>query len=240
MENQWPLTPFCCVSAIPSSFRYIAELLPPSTSHNPLARPLTSTPLVAVFLAYVTSCYNHPHEPRPKEVLRSSPSPLYYAIVQLTTIKTVPQASPPPASASYLLPQLAPTASLRRTPGASSSHFLISEADEGFSDISLTSDHNSNSPYLSHINSLQQDKTARYFVPIENSRETTILHPGQKILGKSWKEIRERDAMESLRLHGTGIMIGDGENWRELKDVERMSCKRHGAEFEIRVWVKEL
>lgn len=240
MEGQPTLTPFCCVSAIPSSFRYVAKLIPPSTSHNPLAKPLTSTPLITVFLAYVASCYNHPHDPRPKEIPWRSPSTLYFAVVQLTTIKTIPQASPPPASASYKIPRPASTAPLRHTSGASNPRSLIAEVDEGFTDISLTSCSSFGSPSRSRSNSLQQVKTARYFVPIENSREATILNPDQKLMGKSWKEIGEKDAMESLKLPGTGIIIGDGQNWRELEGVEWMSCKRHEVEFEVRAWVKEL
>jgi len=220
-----PLTPFCCVSAIPSSFRYLAELLPASTTHNPQMKPTTSAPIITVFLLYITNCYHHPHAPQPKEIRRTSASNLYYAIMQLTThqtsvTSTIPTSlsSSPALKSSNLFNTI-----LCRSSATSVSRFI----DEGFTDIPL------------HPQPLQPEKTVRYFVPIENSRDSTILNPGQNIKGKLWKEISEIAAMESLRFLGSGIWIGDGENWKELEGLERLSCPGHKMDFVLRLWIKE-
>ncbi len=224
METITPLTPFCCVSAIPMSFRYLVELLPALTSHNPLAKPLTSAPLVSVFLAHVADCYANPHAPRPMEANLPSASNLYFAIVQLTITKT-----PAPSSITPTLPRLSK---------ASASGSVSGSIPLGPSSAVLAKDMGYETIPLSSSAAIQQ-ASVKYFVPIENSREATILSAGQRLKGKQWKEISTEDAMESLRLPGTDIAIGDGEVWKELEGRERGSCANHKLDWEIRVWINE-
>jgi hypothetical protein len=53
------------------------------------------------------------------------------------------------------------------------------------------------------------------------------------------KEISKAEADESLRPPGSGIGIGFGETWTALEGIEKLWCDRHGASFELRVWVTE-
>jgi hypothetical protein len=158
--------------------------------------------------------------PRPREVNCSSASNLYFVIIQLATT-TFPFAS---TSTSTSFPHKLSNNSLRRPSLASSSQL----AKSGFTDIPLDS------------KVVAEDRSVMYFVPIENSRDATVLNPGPWVKTKQWKEISEDEAMESLRFPGTGITIGDGEKWKELEGVERLGCFSHKLGFELRVWVKEL
>ena len=224
MNNEAPLTPFCCVSAISMSFRYLVDLLPASTLHNPLLKPFTSAPLVSVFLAHVANCYANPHAPRAKEPNQPSASNLYYAIIQLTVTE-----NPTPSTVMPALPRQAkpPTSSssFENIPLSPSSAVLAK--DLGYETISPSS------------SIAVQQIGVKYFVPIETSREATILSAGQRLKGKQWKELAADDAMDSLRLPGTNITIGDGEAWKELEGRERGSCTKHKLDWEIRVWIKE-
>lgn len=86
------------------------------------------------------------------------------------------------------------------------------------------------------------EKEVKYFIPVENGQDSTILSDDQKLKGsecKNWKEIGRQKAMDSLRLPEFGFRIGDGETWVELKGMEKLVCPTHAMEFEIRAWIRE-
>lgn len=78
-----------------------------------------------------------------------------------------------------------------------------------------------------------------YFVPLEKIESPTSLDANTKVVGLGYREINRFDAMDSLRLPGSNIMIGDGEDWRLLEGVEKLWCETHRVWFELRVWISE-
>ncbi len=78
-----------------------------------------------------------------------------------------------------------------------------------------------------------------YFVPLEKVDRPTVLDQGSLVKGRAYREITTHVAQESLRPPGSGIMIGDGENWRLLNGMEKLWCEDHRIWFELRVWVRE-
>lgn len=178
---------------------------------------------------------------------------MYYAIVQLTTVKSVPVMAPKP-EADDGRPITAPTASRKDkgmtgftdVPLDSSPSVPVKPGQGPGRPTPLSSNSTSRNRAMTDVPVISKPLAAttnptivRYFVPVENSREATILDVGQRIKERAWKEISLMDAMNSLRLPSSGIMIGDGENWRELDCGEYGRCRIHKDEWEMKVWVNE-
>merc|ERR1712093_575700 len=70
--------PFCCSSAIPSTIRYLSLLLPKQTTHNPLPKNKSSTPIITSFLVHLSTNTL----PIPDTVPEGY-SPNFYAIIQV-------------------------------------------------------------------------------------------------------------------------------------------------------------
>ncbi|KAG9232153.1 hypothetical protein BJ875DRAFT_94001 [Amylocarpus encephaloides] len=81
-------------------------------------------------------------------------------------------------------------------------------------------------------------ESTEYFAPIEDNNSDTILAPRISMQNKKWRQLREDEALECLRLPGSQIVIGDGEDWAKLKGVEKLWCDKHGLFFEMRAWYR--
>jgi hypothetical protein len=79
-----------------------------------------------------------------------------------------------------------------------------------------------------------------YFVPFgDYGREDIFVVGDQEPLTRQrWKRIKKADAEECLRLPGSGIEIGDGEEWKQLEGAEELWCKTHRVFWEMKVWVR--
>ncbi|KAH9216012.1 hypothetical protein DL95DRAFT_388023 [Leptodontidium sp. 2 PMI_412] len=218
--------PFCCYNAIPSTLRYITQLLPNTTTHTPVASTKGSAPLLMSFLAHLLTN----GVPLPTKIPEGT-SPLFYAIIQVKKThpleetgeatgvaesKPNPKPKPKraPSSTTWLITPSIPTPTPTPTP---------------ITQLSPPTKPSNRSPYASE----------RYFVPIEKSNAPTALAPNSLLFGRSFREIESREAMESLRFPESGIVIGDGEVWTEREGVERFWCEIQRVWFEMRVWIRD-
>jgi hypothetical protein len=79
-----------------------------------------------------------------------------------------------------------------------------------------------------------------YYVQYGRHDRETIQRGGREYLhGQIWREIPEHQADSCLRPPGSGVEIGDGEQWMELTGIEMLWCENHKVFWELRAWVRE-
>ena len=86
-------------------------------------------------------------------------------------------------------------------------------------------------------NHVQETVEAHYFTRFGN--RSFVSGAKEQFRAVAWKDISKAEADESLRAPVSGIGIGFAETWTTLEGIEKLWCDRHGAFFELRVWVTE-
>ncbi|KAH7419351.1 hypothetical protein BKA64DRAFT_751813, partial [Cadophora sp. MPI-SDFR-AT-0126] len=208
--------PLCCSSAIPSTFCYLAHLLSKQTTHAPLTRFKSSIPILTSFLVHLSTMKVSIPDTTPDGY-----SPIFYFIIQVKSHSLDQKTRGMSTGMGTSRPALSPT--------YSSSTSLLSTPKQ------LPPRRTSNYRSIQNNNTGTSHPSPRYFVP----HEPLSLNPANRLFSPGFREIATREAMESLRFPGSGIEIGDGEEWRELEEVERLWYWDHGVGFELRVWVRE-
>jgi hypothetical protein len=76
----------------------------------------------------------------------------------------------------------------------------------------------------------------RYFSPIHDAGNG--LEKKEKVLGNRYKELDKAEAESALRLPGSEIVVGDGEDCERLDGMEKLWCESHKLWWEFRVWIR--
>jgi hypothetical protein len=76
----------------------------------------------------------------------------------------------------------------------------------------------------------------RYFSPVPEVGNG--LGKKEKVIGSRYKELDKAEAESALKLPGSDILIGDGEDWEHLDGMEKLGCESHQVWWEFRVWIR--
>ncbi|CZT40678.1 uncharacterized protein RSE6_00318 [Rhynchosporium secalis] len=220
--------PFCCYNAVPSTLRYATSLLPNTILYQPLAKSKGSAPLLTCFLAHLLKT----NLPIPSSAPEKS-NHIFFVIIQVkkthpleqkneSKAKNTAKTAPSPASSSMSVISAPAAAPSTQVSGSRRINNIAIGAILG--------------AIVSPFSNFEQ---ASYFVAIEKSSSATVLDQNSPLFGRGFREIKTQEAMESLRFHGTGITIGDGEVWVERDGAEKFWCEAHRVWFEMKVWVRE-
>lgn len=80
----------------------------------------------------------------------------------------------------------------------------------------------------------------KYYTPIFPSSHPGTFTANRKevLIGQAWRQISTWDAEECLRPEGSGIEVGDGEEWVRMDGEERLWCGRCGVGWGLEGWVR--
>ncbi|KAH6680198.1 hypothetical protein B0J14DRAFT_557566 [Halenospora varia] len=202
--------PLCCLSAIPLTVKHFLTIVPPTPTHNLLRQPVSLAPLLANLFAFAeASGTENTEEGKEDGIL--SPFEEFRAILQVTAVPETPTPSSLPVSTGSGL-------------GISPAGYFSSGSPLGQSSLS---------PRSSQVSSLfapnsppQTSQTRRFWVLVQGS-------------GGKWREISRHEAEDCIRPLGSGIMVGDGEDWKGLEGKEELWCPRHRTWWGVEGWVRE-
>ncbi|KAH8667998.1 hypothetical protein BGZ60DRAFT_431294 [Tricladium varicosporioides] len=208
-KDQISTQPFCCASAIPITVKHLLTIVPPRPIRQLHQDPVSLASLLVNFFAFAESCKEY-IKLGEEEKKELSPFIEFCVILQVTVVLG---ASTP----SGLL--VSPSS----CPSTSPSHLTTG----------LPLRQSSLSPRSPQVSSLftpnsppHASQTRHYWVPVQGS------------VGK-WRQISKHEAEDCIRPLGSGIMVGDGEDWKGLGEKEELWCPSHRIWWGVEGWVRE-